>query len=59
MTAAWSQSMAWFAVGACSAAADEREFPVARALLCSLTRCTRDLSVWPMHALGQFEQGMR
>ena len=31
--------MTWFVVSACSAAADVREFPVVRALLCFLTRC--------------------
>ena len=59
MTVAWSQSMAWFVVGAYPAAADMRGVPVARALLCSLTHCMRDLPVWPMYALGQLEQGMR
>ena len=33
MTVAWSQSMAWFVVSACSAAADMRQFPVVRAFL--------------------------
>ena len=33
MTVAWSQSMVWFVVSACSAAADVRQFPVVRALL--------------------------
>ena len=28
MTVAWSQSMAWFVVSACSAAADLRQFPL-------------------------------
>ena len=58
MTVAWSQSMAWFVVSACSAAADVMQFPVVRALLCSLTRCMRDLPVWPMYSLGHSEQGM-
>ena len=59
MTVARAQSMAWFVVSACSAAADVMQFPVVRALLCSLTRCMRDLPVWPMYALGHSEQGMR
>ena len=37
---------------ACSAAAEVRHFPVAGALQCSFTTCTRDLSVWPMYTLG-------
>ena len=49
MTVAWSQSMAWFVVSACSAAADVKQFPVLRALLCSLTGNMRDLPVWPMY----------
>ena len=59
MTVAWSQSMAWFVVSACSAAADVMQFPVVRALLCSLTHCMRDLPVWPVYALGHSVQGMR
>ena len=35
MTVAWSQLMAWLMVIACSAAAEVRQFTVARALLCS------------------------
>ena len=45
MTVAWSQLMAWFLVNACSAAADVRQFPVVRTLLCSLTRWVMDLPV--------------
>ena len=30
-----------------------------RALLCSFTRCMRDLLVWPKYTLGQVEQGMQ
>ena len=52
-------TVAWFMMSTCSAAADMREFPVVRALLCSLTHCTQDLPVWPMYALEQFEQGMQ
>ena len=37
---------------ACSTAAEVRHFPVAGALECSFTTCTRDLSVWPMYTLG-------
>ena len=35
--------------GMVRAAANVKELPVVRALLCSLTRCTRDLPVWPMY----------
>ena len=56
MTVTWSQSMAWLMVIACSAAAEKRQFPVARALPCSFTCCMRDLPFWPMYALGQAEQ---
>ena len=37
MTVAKSQSMTWFVVSTCSAAADVRQLPVVRALLYSLT----------------------
>ena len=57
MTVAWFQLMACLVVIACSAAAEVRQFVVARALLCSF--CMRDLPVWPMYAFGQAEQGMR
>ena len=51
----WSESMAWFVVSACSAAADVRWFSVVRVLLCSFGSFG---SVWPMYALGHSEQGM-
>ena len=57
MTVAWSQLMAWLVVIACSAAAEARQFPVARALLCSFTHCRRDLPVWPKYPLEKAEQG--
>ena len=37
MTVTWSQSMAWFVVSECSAAADMTKFLLVRALLYSLT----------------------
>ena len=44
--------MTWIVVSVCSAAADVRDyFSVDRALLNSLTCCTRDPLVWPMYAL--------
>ena len=44
-----AQSMAWFVVSTCSAAADMMQFPVVRAFLSSLTRCMRELLVWPVY----------
>ena len=41
--------MEWLVVIACSAAAEVRQFPVAKVLLCSFTRCRKDLLVWPMY----------
>ena len=61
MTVAWSQLMAWLVVIACSAAAEVRQFPVARALASMLfyTLHEGSILVLPMYVFGQAEQGMR